>query len=71
MSPSRHSSRGRRPDAVVIPFPTAGTGLWAAQREWMIQAIPLRSLGDQVVEELDRAELELKAVEDAIKGEER
>ena len=67
MRPSRQSSKGPRSGAVVIPFPADRTGLWAAQREWL-QTTPLRNLADQLVEELDRAELELKAAEDEIEG---
>lgn len=57
--------RGPRPGAAVIPFPEARTGLWAAQRGW-IQSTPLRSLANQLDEELDQAESELRAIEDEI-----
>ena len=67
MRSSRQSSGGRRPGAVVIPFSAARSGLWAAQLKW-IQSTPLRNLAIRLVEELDRAEHELKAVDDEIKG---
>lgn len=58
----------RRPkrEGVVIPFHAARAGLWAAQREWMQTSGPLQRLASQMVEVLDRAEHDLKAIEAAL-----
>ena len=53
-------------EGVVIPFHAAKAGLWAAQREWMQTSGSLQQLATQLVEELDRAEHDLKAIEAAL-----
>lgn len=53
-------------EGVVIPFHLAKAGLWAAQREWMQTSGPLQWLANQMFEEFDRAESDLKAVEAAL-----
>lgn len=55
-----------RDKGVVIPFHLAKAGLWAAQREWMQTSDPLQRLASRIVEELDRADRELRAVEAAL-----
>lgn len=53
-------------EGVVIPFHAARAGLWAAQREWMQTSGPLQQLASRMVEVLDRAEHDLKAIEAAL-----
>ncbi|MFL6199895.1 MAG: hypothetical protein ACJ76J_12005 [Thermoanaerobaculia bacterium] len=53
-------------EGVVIPFHAARAGLWAAQREWMQTTGPLQRVASRMVEELDRAERDLEAVEAAL-----
>ncbi len=53
-------------ECVVIPFHAARAGLWAAQRECMQTSGPLQHLASQMVEVLDRAEHDLKAIEAAL-----
>ena len=50
----------------MIPFHAAKAGLWAAQREWMQSSGPLLWLANHVLEQLDSAERDLKAVEAAL-----
>jgi hypothetical protein len=53
-------------EGVLIPFHLAKAGLWAAQREWLQTSVPLQRLARRIVEQLDRAERELEAVETAL-----
>ncbi len=50
-------------EGVVIPFPAARAGLWAAQRELMQTSGRSERLATRIVEVLDRAEQDLKAIE--------
>jgi hypothetical protein len=53
-------------EGVVIPFHAARAGLWAVQREWMQTSDRAQRLANRIVELLDRAERDLKAVEAAL-----
>lgn len=64
MSGQRRGS-GKDEGAVIL-FHAARSGLWAAQREWMQTSSPLQRLASQMIELLDRAERDLKAIETAL-----
>ena len=48
---------------IVVPFPGARASLWAVQGGLMFGSARTQRLAARIVEELDRAEEELEAVE--------
>ncbi len=59
-------SGSEKGEGVVIPFHAARAGLWAAQRELMQTSGRPQRLANRMVEVLDRAERDLKAIEAAL-----